>query len=169
MIIVRRQLSQNANTLIGLESNGKSGQQQLAFIDGPENMKAYEYSVLVTDTEYDLTEVFYHYRGRADCENNFDELKNQWGRCGYSTKDIHSSTTMAQMVALIYNWWNLYSRLALPDKHHEAITSRPLLLSSIGRLVSSAGQKKLKTHQSARALCQAGRYLSWVKGDYSKP
>ena len=144
VIIVRRQLSQNANTLIGLESNDKSGQQQLAFIDGPENMKTYEYAVLVTDTEYDLTAVFYHYRDRADCENNFDELKNQWGWCGYSTKDIHSSTTMAQMVALIYNWWNLYSRLAFPDKHHEAITSRPLLLSSIGRLVSSAGQKKLK-------------------------
>jgi len=22
--------------------------------------------------------IFYHYRDRADCENNFDELKNQW-------------------------------------------------------------------------------------------
>ena len=52
VIIVRRRLSQNANALIGLESNDKSGQQQLGFIDGPENMKAYEYSVLVTDTKY---------------------------------------------------------------------------------------------------------------------
>lgn len=144
VIIIRRQLNQTPNTVLGLEVKDTRGQHQLALLDGPENMKAYEYSVLVTDTDNDLTAIFYHYRDRADCENNFDELKNQWGWCGYTTKDSHSSTTMAQMIALIYNWWNLYSRLALPDKHHEAITSRPLLLSSIGRLVSSAGQKRLK-------------------------
>lgn len=144
VIVVRRQLTQNANAMIGLEAKDKAGQKQLTLIDGPENMKAYEYCVLVTDTDYDLTAIFHHYRDRADCENNFDELKNQWGWCGYTTKDIHSSATMAQMIALIYNWWNLYTRLALPDKHHEAITSRPLLLSSIGRLVSSAGQKTLR-------------------------
>lgn len=144
VIIVRRQLSQDVNSVIGLEAKDKTGQKQLTLIDGPEDMKAFEYSVLVTDTEYDLTAIFHHYRDRADCENNFDELKNQWGWCGYTTKDIHSSTTMAQMIALIYNWWSLYTRLALPGKHHEAITSRPLLLSSIGRLISSAGQKTLK-------------------------
>lgn len=159
VIIVRRQLCQGSNAVIGIEANDKSGQKQLAFIDGPDDMKAYEYSVLVTDTDYDLTAIFYHYRDRADCENNFDELKNQWGWCGYSTKDIHSSATMAQMIALIYNWWNLYTRLAFPDKHHEAITSRPLLLSSIGRLISSAGQKTLKlTSMHGHSAKLAGIY-----------
>ena len=38
---------------------------------------------------------------------------------------------MARIVALIYNWWSLYVRLIKPDSHLEAITSRPLLLSSI--------------------------------------
>ena len=32
---------------------------------------------------------------------------------------------MARFIALIYNWWNLFVRLAKPDKHLEAITSRP--------------------------------------------
>ena len=50
---------------------------------------------------------------------------------------------MARMIALIYNWWNLFVRLALPNKHHEAITSRPLLLSSVGRLIEHSRQKKL--------------------------
>ncbi len=31
------------------------------------------------------------------------------------------------MVAVVYNWWNIFVRLAEPDKHLEAITSRPLL------------------------------------------
>ncbi len=47
------------------------------------------------------------------------------------------------MIALVYNWWNLFVRLAIPEKHHEAITSRPLLLSSIGRLTKSGNQKKM--------------------------
>jgi hypothetical protein len=39
---------------------------------------------------------------------------------------------MARIVALIFNWWNLFVRLADPDHHREAITSRPLLLHAIG-------------------------------------
>ena len=50
---------------------------------------------------------------------------------------------MARMIALVCNWWNLYVRLAIPHKHHEAITSRPLLLSSIGRLTEHGRQKKM--------------------------
>ncbi|MDX2507070.1 MAG: hypothetical protein QNL62_21700 [Gammaproteobacteria bacterium] len=38
---------------------------------------------------------------------------------------------------------NLFVRLAIPHKHHDAITSRPLLLSSIGRLTESGRQKKM--------------------------
>jgi hypothetical protein len=37
----------------------------------------------------------------------------------------------ARGVALVYNWWNIFVRLAEPDKHLEAITSQPLLLAGI--------------------------------------
>jgi hypothetical protein len=30
---------------------------------------------------------------------------------------------MARFIALIYNWWSLFVRLAEPDKHLEAITT----------------------------------------------
>ncbi len=67
----------------------------MVFVDGQENIKAYEYSVLVTDLEDDLVSMFYHYRDRADCENNFDEMKNQWGWGGYATQDIKSCQFMS--------------------------------------------------------------------------
>ena len=124
-------------------------------IDGPEDIKAFEYSVLVTDLDDDLVSLFYHYRDRADCENNFDEMKNQWGWGGYATQDIKSCQFMSRMIALVYNWWNLFVRLAIPEKHHEAITSRPLLLSSIGRLTKSGHQKKIiitSTHGDMKKL-----------------
>lgn len=140
VVVVRRKIS--SDNMIGVEYQ-KEGQQSLAFIDSPEDLKAYEYSVLVTDLDNDLVTVFHHYRDRADCENNFDEMKNQWGWGGYNTHKIKSCQLMTRMVALVHNWWNLYVRLAIPEKHHEAITSRPLLLSSVGRYTEHGRQRKL--------------------------
>ncbi len=56
---------------------------------------------------------------------------------------------MARMIALVYNGWSLFMRLAEPDKHLEAIVSRPLLLNGIGKQTTFAGQKTLtitRTH-----------------------
>ena len=47
--------------------------------DMGEKFDAYEYAVLVTNLDEEILTLAYHYRDRADCENNFDELKNQWG------------------------------------------------------------------------------------------
>jgi len=140
VVIIRRKL--HSDNLVGLEFE-KEGQQHFAFVDGPENIKLYEYSVLVTDLSDELLAIFYHYRDRADCENNFDELKNQWGWGGYTTKAIKSCQLITRIIALVCHWWNIYVRLAIPEKHHEAITSRPLLLSSVGRLTEHSRQKKM--------------------------
>ena len=46
----------------------------------------------------------------------------------------------------------IFARLAEPKKHIEAITSRPLLLSSVGKLTESSRQKTLTiTHSHGRA------------------
>jgi hypothetical protein len=83
------------------------------------------------------------YRDRADCENGFDELKNQWGWGGYTTHDLERCNLSARAVALIYNWWSWYVRLAHPKTRLEAITSRPMLLSGVARLTQHAGQSRL--------------------------
>lgn len=44
------------------------------------------------------------YRDRADCENGFDALKNQWGLSGFTTtRDINRWRTTARPRALVYN------------------------------------------------------------------
>lgn len=165
VIIVRRQLK--SDVIIGLESE-HHGHPQMTLLDGPENIKTFEYSVLITSLDSDLLALFHLYRDRADCENNFDELKNQWGWGGYTTHDVKSCRLMARTIALIYNWWNLYTRLALPGKHHEAITSRPLLLSSIGRLTTHSGQKTLtltSMHNDTPKITQAYTRLMGLFSD----
>ena len=98
------------------------------------------------------------YRERADAENIYDELKNQWGWGGFTTKDLAPCGLMANLVALIYNWWHLYVRLYDGEHHREAITSRPALLGGVGRLVRHSGQQTIKVslqHEKSDLITQA--------------
>ncbi|MDP2794514.1 MAG: hypothetical protein Q8O25_10620, partial [Sulfurisoma sp.] len=54
--------------------------------------------------------------------------------------DLHRCQLAARGVALAYNGWSLFVRLAHPDARREAITSRPLLMSSVERRTEHAGQ-----------------------------
>jgi len=127
-----------------------------------ETEEKYEYIVLVTNMDMPIVGLAQFYRDRADVENCFDELKNQWGWGGFTTKDVERSQTMARLVALIYNWWSLFAGLINPDKHAEAITSRPELLFGVGRIANSGRQSTLtvtSTHKNA-ALIQ--KRQTWV-------
>ena len=103
----------------------------------------YEYAVLVTTLKEEVRTVAQHYRDRGDAENNFDELKNQWGWTGFTTCDFKRCQIMAWIIALIYNWWTLFTRLAIPEKHAEAISTRPLLLHGIARRTRHGNQSTL--------------------------
>ena len=103
----------------------------------------YEHAVLVTNMVDDILTLAQHYRDRGDAENNFDELKNQWGWLGFTTHDHARSEMMTLFVALVYNWWSLFVRLSSPNRRAEAITSRPLLLHAIGRKTSHSNQSTL--------------------------
>ena len=127
-------------------------QECLELVDPNEPSKIWEYAVLVTNSQDGIERMGQLYRDRADCENGFDELKNQWGWGGYSTQDIERCNLSAQAVALIYNWWSWYVRLAHPKGRLEAITSRPLLLAAVGKVTTHAGQKRVLlslTHAAA--------------------
>ena len=104
-------------------------------------------SVLVTTLEevaYPAVALARLYRERADAENIYDELKNQWGWGGYTTQQLGPSRIMANLVALVYNWWHLYARLYDGEHHREAITSRPALLHGVARLTRSGGRSTVK-------------------------
>jgi hypothetical protein len=108
-----------------------------------DNSQLWEYTVLVTNVEHDLSAIGQLYRDRCDCENGFDELKSQWGWGGFTTQDMHRSQLTARAVALCYNWWSWYVRAANPQARREALTSRPLLLAAVGRAVNHGGQTLL--------------------------
>jgi hypothetical protein len=101
------------------------------------------------------------YRDRADMENNFDELKNQWGWGGFVTKDLLRCQIAARNIALIYNWWSLFVRLADPSKRREAITSRPMLLGAVARQTTHAGQVSLTI---TPAHGEAGKIQAMLNG-----
>src|ERR1700720_2758277 len=96
-----------------------------------------------------------------------DELKNQWGWGGFTTHDLKRCRLLARSVALIYNWWSLFVRLADPEHHREAITSRPLLLTALARRTHHAGQVTLtvssahgEQHLARRAYLRIAGFMA---------
>lgn len=95
------------------------------------------------------------YRALGDCENNFDEYKNQYGWGGFVTKDLKPCRAIARLIAIVANWWNIFCRLADGDKHLEPTTSRPMYMGIVGRLVVSGRKRLLRltsTHSKAKEI-----------------
>jgi hypothetical protein len=144
IIILRRPLREDL-IVAKRKSKGRPRKAQMELEMGwvREGTLLYEYAVLVTNLQEEIFPLAQHYRDRGDAENNFDELKNQWGWLGFTTHDHARSEMMTLFVALVYNWWSLFTRLSISHKRAEAITSRPLLLHAIGRKTSHSHQSTL--------------------------
>jgi hypothetical protein len=87
-------------------------------------------------------------------------LKNQWGWGGFTTRDLLRCQVAARMIALVYNWWNLFVRCAQPTRPQEAISTRPLLLHAVGRIIKSGGQRVLRLTSSHAEASQVQEILS---------
>lgn len=160
VILLRKQVPKEVTTVTKKQGSGQL-EFQFAKIEG--EMRVYEYAILVTSLSDEIRTISQHYRDRADSENSFDELKNQWGWCGYTTQDIKRSQIMARIIAIVYNWWMLFARLVKPGKHMEAQTSRPLLLNSVGKQTQHANGKMLtvtNAHAEAPKFYQQLKRLS---------
>lgn len=144
VVVLRRRIKHDLALTAG---KGRADDDQLVlalpYDEVQDSAQVWEYTVLVTNAPYELTAIGQLYRDRCDCENGFDELKNQWGWGGFTTQDMHRSQITARAVALVYNWWSWYVRAANPQARREALTSRPLLLAAVGRTASHGGQTML--------------------------
>ena len=88
----------------------------------------------------------------------------------FTTQDLLRCQVLARIAGSVYNWWTLFTRLAIPDKHGEAITTRPLLLHGIARRTRHGHQATVtitRLHARARlikaALQRASAFLQWVR------
>jgi hypothetical protein len=166
VVVLRRPLRE---AVAEKRNSQKKAAQQLT-LDLPEARYQgvlYEYAVLVTSLQDEVRTIAQHYRDRGDSENNFDELKNQWGWAGFTTHDRKRCQVMARITALIYNWWTIFMRLGIPDKHAEAITSRPLALHGIARRTRHSHQTTVEvtsTHSKARVIAEALTRVSGFLG-----
>jgi hypothetical protein len=107
------------------------------------------------------------YRKRADTENVFDELKNQWGFSGFCSGKAVVSEMAARLLLITYNLWTLFVRVVKEEGvHTEAVTSRDELLLIPAKLVESGRRKTLKLAVSEKwwsAIAQAYKRLQrWL-------
>jgi hypothetical protein len=166
VILLRRQLKRP----LAIVDHGDPAQPRLGFAEVGPDRQVWEYAALVTSLDSEILTLGQLYRDRADCENTFDELKNQWGWGGFTTHDLKRCRLLARSVALIYNWWSLFVRLADPQHHREAITSRPLLLTALARRTHHAGQVRLtvssahgEQHLARRAYLRIAGFMARLR------
>ncbi len=115
------------------------------FWDTPE----YDVAVYVTNLECrEATpeQIALLYAKRADTENVFDELKNQWGFRGYCSQRAVVTELAARLVLLTYNLWSLFTRLMglTPGHHIEAVKSRRDFLFLAAQVVESGRHRVVK-------------------------
>ena len=130
----------------------------LSNLDVPVPTEKWEYAVVACSPDLPLDSMPTLYAERADCENVLDELKNQWGLSGFTTRDLKRCKVMARLTALVCNWWNVFLRIAEPTEHMEALTSRPEMLHLIASLVTHSGKKVLRFcshHENATLVKRA--------------
>ena len=160
-MILRRQVRETAAVS---EEEKRTGQRVFSgMAELKRGQDLYEYTVLVTSLGDEVLSVAQLYRDRAEAENIFDELKNQWGWTGFTTHDVRRCQLLARTIAVIYNWWTLFTRLAIPNRHTEAITSRPLLLNGVARQTTHSNQATLtitSMHAQAPAVRRALQAVS---------
>lgn len=112
---------------------GIPGLELVEAADG-EFAEGYEWYALVTDLDMDARDVLPLYRERCDCENVFDEMKNQWGWGGFTAHSLKQTALFAGLAVIAANLWNVFTRLGDDGTHREASTTRPLLQSCIARI-----------------------------------
>lgn len=168
MVILRRRLRE---ALAVGEEEKTTGQHVFSgMAELKRGQDLYEYAVLVTSLEHQVLAMAQLYRDRAEAENIFDELKNQWGWTGFTTHDLRRCQILARTIVVIYNCWTLFTRLAIPNRHTEAMTSRPLLLNGVARQTTHGNQTTLtitSMHAQAlairRALAAVSTFLQRVR------
>lgn len=108
-----------------------------------------EVSVYVTNlsvAEVTAEQIVWLYRKRADTENVFDEVKNQWGFRGFCSQRGVVTESAARLVWLTYNLWTLFVRLLAlePGQHTEAVRSRRQFLVLAAQMSCSGRQRTWK-------------------------
>ncbi len=106
----------------------------------------HEFAVYITNLpeRYNPWQIQQLYRERADTENVFDELKNQWGFSGFCAQSRATTELAARLLLMVYNLWVLFVRFIEPRKHTEAKRGRRWFLVIAARLVQSGRQKELQ-------------------------
>jgi hypothetical protein len=117
--------------------------------------------------QFDTWQIVELYQGRADCENVFDELKNQWGLSGFCAQQRKVTELAARFSVLSYNIWSLFARFFGGKHHKEAQTSRREILMFPAQLTESGREKTLQisvADQFWDVLNQGyERLMKWLK------
>ena len=120
-------------------------------------MGLWRYGAMLTDLSWPAIEVWNLYRGRADCENRFKELKADFGLDSFVLRDFWATEATLGVSMLAYNLMSVF-RWAWPNSssacaRQERSSSRRVIMIDF----ETAPSKVTTSHRAKRrAGCPAG-------------
>lgn len=127
---------------------------ELVTCDDERYSDGYEWYALVTDLGLDPRAVSKLYRERGDCENVFDEMKNQWGWGGFVTRDMKRTALAAGLSAFVANCWNIFCRLGGDGSHQEATTTRRRLQDCVARIARHGRRRTVTLFTAGKSVAR---------------
>lgn len=159
--------SRERRIVVGRRLISKQSPQESATLFGLSQFEYYAWVTNLTESQFDAFQIAELYQQRADCENIFDELKNQWGLAGFCSQHSNVTELAARMTLLSYNLWSLFVRFFSGKNHQEAKTSRKDYLLLASQLVETARGRILQMamHDEIWARIKDGynRLQIWLK------
>jgi len=130
--------------VLGRRLISKQSPEESCTLFGTCQFEFYAWVTNLSNTQFDSYQIAELYQQRADCENIFDELKNQWGLSGFCSQQANVTEIAARLTLLSYNLWSLFVRFFSGKSHQEAKTSRREYLLHASQLVETARGKILQ-------------------------
>lgn len=155
--------------VLGRRLISKQSPKECGSLFGICEFRYYAFVTDLTEDQFNCWQISDLYDKRADCENLFDELKNQWGLAGFCSQKQNVTEFAARMTLFAYNLWSLFVRFFNVDMHEEARTSRREFMLLPAKLVKGSRQKQIgiSVAEAAWERIENGykRLLQWLSSN----
>jgi len=155
--------------VVGRRLISKETPEESGTLFGTCEYKTMAFVTNLTENQFTCWQISDLYDKRADCENIFDELKNQWGFAGFCSQKQNVTEFAARMTLLSYNLWSLFVRFFNIDTHQEAKNSRQNFMLLPAKLVKTSRQKRIdiSVNEKKWEKIKQGyeRMISWLNSN----
>lgn len=133
MVVVRQSINERP------KATGKS----LDLFQQDDVMKAYRYSIFITNLTLPAKDVWMLYRNRADAENRIKELKEDFALASFCMQKFEATETALNWIMVAYNLMSLFRIAILKSKIQPQLKTMRYKIFAVPAYITRNGNQKI--------------------------